>query len=1342
MNSRLLATQFAVGRTCPRFIVRTITVCVVVSSFSSSIAGGETPPNSRYGVKASGKLTARTGYLRPTKIENPPLKLEPPVLTDEQKAAVAQCQNDARLRSPVRKDPNAGPEDYQRVGVETALPLNPTGDGAVASTAGGLFQVWRNSSVAGVQTAGETVFPEEPTVGMNRDLVFYAGNAYAAISGDGGITWSYINPFDNFPADGINDVPTNSGGFCCDQVVYYEPTRDCMFWLLQYATPRDGLNNRIIGNVQRLAASCGRENLLANQWPVVIDFSAPVFGFAPSSFWLDFPDLAVSDRFLYYTTNVAALSATTVNASVITRIPLDYLRTGVGGFFQYYEFDDQTSLRCVHGAADFMYWGAHEDNNTLRIYYWWDHSNDIGFDDVDHPAFEDDDFRAFGPDGTNFAAFSDSRILTAYRANGELGFLYNCSQKNSPFPFPYVDVGKYRETDREYSTTEPIFNLNTAMIYPSVHPNNYGAKGGTIAYGGGALHPGFYAFIVDTYNNNSFSPLEVVGVASGTAGPSTNRWGDYLSTRLHWSSPETWIGTGYVMNGPANNNADPRFVWFGRLQDEPGPDFDVNGVTVNPLTPPYSVGGPLPVQINAANAGATDAHVPNLDIRLSTDNSIDGTDVLYQSLPVNLDPGEIKTISVSMPIPDVPAGDYFVGVWTPFYVDDYVGNNSAVFTTPVRICPGFLEHPVTRLADACGQTSFRARLTGDRPRQFQWQKDGVNLFDDKDNIFGAQTDTLTIRAVFPNDAGNYSVLVSEGPCTVTSNIATLFVRPPQATSIAGSGTFEVCTDTVLDANIHGVPEFFFQWYKNGDPLADDGRISGSRGEDLSLPSLELDDSGRYTLNVANYCDSSLSQPVDLNVLPKPWTQVASTGPSYRVGPSMAYDSRRGVTVMFGGQYPDLSAVTRETWEWNGNTWALRATTGPPALSGAGMAFDEDRGKCVLFGGWAGGSGSDPSRYRSETWEWDGTSWTQIITSGPTERSSPGFVYDTVAKKIVLHGGTGVPPGGGLEALHDTWEYDGIAGTWTQISSGLPALPPGNYADVGTMAYDKARNKRFVFNAYIVAGDFTNWGLHTFEWDGAQWVRIFPGNDPVYNNPGMYTGGAGIAYHEGRQKIIWNNGAYRFTDPVQVTWSFDGTAWKLLSLSDGPPRSAGGSIVYDRARNAIVQFGGIGPFGFSPPNTWELVDADRVEIVRQPAQRTVVNGQPVQFAVIVKGAPTYSFQWRRNGQILNDGDGVLGANTGILRINAVTLTHAGQYDVVITNDCGSVTSAVASLTVIATRFGDGDGDTDVDLDDAALLTGCQTGPGGSRAPGCEPFDFDGDGDIDLQDMAQFQLVFGT
>jgi hypothetical protein len=59
--------------------------------------------------------------------------------------------------------------------------------------------------------------------------------------------------------------------------------------------------------------------------------------------------------------------------------------------------------------------------------------------------------------------------------------------------------------------------------------------------------------------------MEAVIFASGTNGPTSNRWGDYCSSRKHDRYALTWVGAGYIQNGgSAASNHEPRYVWFGR----------------------------------------------------------------------------------------------------------------------------------------------------------------------------------------------------------------------------------------------------------------------------------------------------------------------------------------------------------------------------------------------------------------------------------------------------------------------------------------------------------------------------------------------------------------------------------------------------------------------------------------------------------------------------------------------------------------------------------------------------------------------------------------------------------
>ena len=56
-----------------------------------------------------------------------------------------------------------------------------------------------------------------------------------------------------------------------------------------------------------------------------------------------------------------------------------------------------------------------------------------------------------------------------------------------------------------------------------------------------------------------------------------------------------------------------------------------------------------------------------------------------------------------------------------------------------------------------------------------------------------------------------------------------------------------------------------------------------------------------------------------------WTKKTSqTDPTIKVASAMAYDAKRGNTVLYGNR------SRPETWVWNGTSWKLVATTGPSA----------------------------------------------------------------------------------------------------------------------------------------------------------------------------------------------------------------------------------------------------------------------------------------------------------------------------------------------------------------------------------------------------------------------------
>jgi hypothetical protein len=150
---------------------------------------------------------------------------------------------------------------------------------------------------------------------------------------------------------------------------------------------------------------------------------------------------------------------------------------------------------------------------------------------------------------------------------------------------------------------------------------------------------------------------------------------------------------------------------------------------------------------------------------------------------------------------------------------------------------------------------------------------------------------------------------------------------------------------------------------------------------------------------------------------------------------MVYDSARAKTLLFGGlnNINGVLYLYNDTWEWDGTLWTQVASAGPPTREAHAMAYDSQRGRTVLFGGWDNGT------LCSDTWEWDGSAWTQASGAGPAARDFNAMAYDSQRGCTVLFGGSG-----NGNFFGDTWEYGlptPVAATATPYGSGCgsPAL---------------------------------------------------------------------------------------------------------------------------------------------------------------------------------------------------------------------------------------------------------------------------------------------------------------
>src|SRR5262245_1682364 len=187
-----------------------------------------------------------------------------------------------------------------------------------------------------------------------------------------------------------------------------------------------------------------------------------------------------------------------------------------------------------------------------------------------------------------------------------------------------------------------------------------------------------------------------------------------------------------------------------------------------------------------------------------------------------------------------------------------------------------------------------------------------------------------------------------------------------------------------------------------------------------------------------------------------WSRAASDGPGPRTFPAMAYDRRRRRVVLFGGnrvlfgRSAEENVFLGDTWQWDGRTWTRTDVAGPPARSEAAMAFDSRRGRVVLFGGHRG-VGAARRRF-GDTWEWDGRAWVEAKVSGPSPSPRNGAVaaYDSSRGRVVLFGGSTQDGGSG-----ETWEWDGM--TWRENRT---AATEGRFNPVMAFASAWGKSVRF------------------------------------------------------------------------------------------------------------------------------------------------------------------------------------------------------------------------------------------------------------------------------------------
>jgi Galactose oxidase, central domain len=284
-------------------------------------------------------------------------------------------------------------------------------------------------------------------------------------------------------------------------------------------------------------------------------------------------------------------------------------------------------------------------------------------------------------------------------------------------------------------------------------------------------------------------------------------------------------------------------------------------------------------------------------------------------------------------------------------------------------------------------------------------------------------------------------------------------------------------------------------------------------------------------------------------------------PGERSGHALLYDSNRSRIVLFGGRHnnpsTNVQALLNDTWIFQNGDWSQLATPSTPtARTVPAAAFDPLRDRVVLFGGNVFDTDGKTIITIHDTWEFDGTTWTQRTSDGP-KIGKPILVYDDATHQLIL---LGLDETSTTKQTTLMYIYDAASGTWNQSKpDGLP--PCVNEAHV---AFDGETNSVILVGGVCSDSNTTE---DTFSWDGDKWTKLTVKTliDRAF--------GGGIAYDAARKTLLQYGGTIAFAGSRVGTFGFHDGDWAVIPDTFSPvPRALPVAFTFPQ-NNALYVYGG-------------------------------------------------------------------------------------------------------------------------------------------------------------------------
>lgn len=564
----------------------------------------------------------------------------------------------------------------------------------------------------------------------------------------------------------------------------------------------------------------------------------------------------------------------------------------------------------------------------------------------------------------------------------------------------------------------------------------------------------------------------------------------------------------------------------------------------------------------------------------------------------------------------------------------------------------YLNGDLVRVGITSSRTSYPSTSLGERGQGYGYYS---GLLDEV-SIYNRPLSAEEIESIY--FAGSF------GKCP----LPLAFAQQPQSQTKLEEQT------VTFSASAIGALPLTYQWYFNNTPLISDGRVLGPTNLSLTVANLSSNDSGNYWVVASNFTGMATSAVATLTVNPiscSPpvaglvdwWSgnnhlfdyagtnhQTLVNGTAFatgKVGGAFTFD---GVDDFATNSNPKLTNVANSSYtiEFWARPVAARAVT---TESASGLA------------------GISNQRYAV------------FPDLGDTTMAGAGVSVGTNGVSVFEHGNTYLPS----LLVHNV-----VLTNWTHIAVVYQARQPRLYLN-GVLVRTGVTSGRTSYPSTSLGERGQGYGYYAGDLDE---VSIYNRSlsaeeiEAIYSSksvgkcplpPFFVQPLADASFPRGDQILL--SAPVAGSSPLDYQWYYtnavltnggriQGATSNILVISNAQFADSGSYFVVANS-----------PYG-SATSTVAMVQVINAPfLAQQPTNQTGVVGGPVQFTIQAGGDEPFTYGWYQNATALPDDARRSGSTTPTLTISNLVTSDAGNYTVRVTNAFGSVTSAVATLTVI-------------------------------------------------------------